>query len=220
MNENERPLDAAQPEQPWEEPMAPEAAEQVSETVEAANAATERAAAEAAAALEALAETASQASVEAAAPQPASQAAPKASAESEAPASIMSRLTEDSIYDEMANNDDKLLAALAYGSQLIIPILVPIILLVSETSKKRPFQKYHAVQSLALGVALWVLQGALGILATITAASFVGLLCLCIIVPAMIIVWLLPLYYAILAYSGQRFTIPGLTQFLKDQRWL
>lgn len=216
MNENERPLEEAQPEQP----LAPEAAEPVSETIEAASAAARQAAAEADAAAEALGETAAGAARETAGPEPAGEPAPKASAEADLPAPIMSRLTEDSIYDETANNDDKLLAALAYGSQLIIPILVPIILLVSETSKKRPFQKYHAVQSLALGVALWVVQGALGILATIAAASFIGLLCLCIIVPAMIVVWLLPLYYAILAYSGQRFTIPGLTQFLRDQRWL
>ncbi len=133
---------------------------------------------------------------------------------------ITDRLAEDTEYDPNANNDDKLLAALAYASQLIIPVLFPVILLVSETSKKRSFQRYHAVQSLAAGLAIWALQLGLGTLAGIAAASLIGLLCLCFILPAMIVLWLLPLYYAILAYGGKRFRIPGLTQFLQDQGWL
>lgn len=133
---------------------------------------------------------------------------------------ITDHLAEDTEYDPEANNDDKLLAAVAYASQLIIPVLVPVILLVSETSKKRSFQRYHAVQSLAAGLAIWALQLGLGTLAGIAAASLIGLLCLCFILPAMIVLWLLPLYYAILAYSGKRFRIPGLTQFLQDQGWL
>ena len=40
-----------------------------------------------------------------------------------------------------------------------------------------------------------------GAAATVAAATIVGLLCLCILVPAMIVVWLLPLYYGILAYG-------------------
>jgi hypothetical protein len=50
--------------------------------------------------------------------------------------------------------------------------------------------------------------------------TLILVLCLCIILPAMIALWLLPLYYAMLAYNGKRFRIRGLTQFLEDQRWL
>ena len=135
---------------------------------------------------------------------------------------ITDHLTTDSEYDPLATSDDKLLAAIAYGSQLIFPLgfVVPVVLLISETSKQRAFQRYHAVQSLALGIGIWVLLGALSIMATIAGASIIGILCLCFIGPAMILIWLLPLYYALLALNGKRFRIPGLTQFLEDQRWL
>lgn len=133
---------------------------------------------------------------------------------------LSERLMEESEYDPNATSDDRLLAALSYASQLILPIIVPVILLVSETTKKRPFQRYHAVQSLALSIVLWGLQLALGFLTSIAAATVIGLLCLCFLIPAMIAVWLLPLYYAVQAYGGKRFRIPGLTQFLQDQRWL
>ncbi|MCS6844360.1 MAG: DUF4870 domain-containing protein [Caldilineales bacterium] len=157
---------------------------------------------------------------------PAEPAAAEAAPEAAPPAAaarssrLADRLAEEMEYDPDATQDDRLLAALAYGAQLIVPVLPPLILLIAEASKRRPFQRYHAVQSLALGIVVWGLGIGLGTLAAIAAASVIGLLCLCFIVPAMIVLWLLPLYYALLAYSGKRFRIPGLTQFLKDQRWL
>ncbi len=48
-------------------------------------------------------------------------------------------------------SDDKLWAALGYP----IPI-IPIIVLFMEDKKARPFIKFHAVQSLAFNVVLWV----------------------------------------------------------------
>lgn len=158
-------------------------------------------------------------------PPSAEAAEPAAAAETVRPAAARSprltdRLAEESEYDPDATQDDRLLAALAYGAQLVIPVLPPLILLISEASKNRPFQRYHAVQSLALGLVVWGLGIGLATVATIAAASVIGLLCLCFIVPAMILLWLLPLYYALLAYGGKRFRIPGLTQFLQDQGWL
>lgn len=225
MNENERPLD--------DTPPIPEAAagqtagfeliadpaEAVDEVVEQGAAAASAAAAE----LDAAVETAQTAAQETATATSAAveDAIPLAKPAGEQRAvRITDRLAEDTEYDSEANNDDKLLAALAYASQLIIPVLVPVILLISETSKKRPFQRYHAVQALAAGLAIWALQLGLGTLSGIAAASLIGLLCLCFILPAMIVLWLLPLYWGILAYGGKRFRIPGLTQFLHDQGWL
>lgn len=158
-------------------------------------------------------------------PPSAGAAEPAAAAEAVRPAAARSprltdRLAEGSEYDPDATQDDRLLAALAYGAQLVIPVLPPLILLISEASKSRPFQRYHAVQALALGLVVWGLGIGLATLATIAAASVIGLLCLCFIVPVMIVLWLLPLYYALLAYGGKRFRIPGLTQFLQDQGWL
>ena len=124
---------------------------------------------------------------------------------------------EDIEVDAEASDDDRLMALLSYASQLIIPFIVPIILLVSETSKKRPFQRYHAVHSLALSIVAWVLQVILGILVAVLSWT-----CICPVLLGlvMLVIWLAPLYYGILAYQGKRFEIPALSQFLQDQGWL
>ena len=136
---------------------------------------------------------------------------------------IADRLVETPEFDPTATNDDRVMAALAYACQLINPILSTGDAnhhLVSETSKQRPFQRYHAIQSLGVSAVIGLLELGLTVLASAVGVSVIGLLCLCFIVPAMIMLWLLPLYYAIVAYNGKRFEIPGLTQFLQDQRWL
>jgi len=133
---------------------------------------------------------------------------------------LTDRLTESREFDPDATNDDRIMAALAYISQLILPLgfILPVIILISETSKQRPFQRYHAVQSLALGAIIWTL-GLIYLLSWVT-VGWIGFLCLCLILPLSIALWLLPLYYAMLAYNGKRFRIIGLSQFLEDQRWL
>lgn len=201
------------------------AVEQVTDTVELAAEEAAAAAAEAQQAMEELAQVATEAKQQAAqarsvARQAVSGQYSSTAAGGDDPDRLADALSGERVHDESATPDDRLLAAISYASQLVIPLIVPIILLVSETSKKRPFQRYHAMQSLALSIALWVAEAALGVFATIAAATIIGVLCLCVIVPLMIVLWLLPLYYAVLAYGGQRFTIPGLTQFLKDQGWL
>ena len=133
---------------------------------------------------------------------------------------VSNRLARESEYDADATNDDRIMAALAYASQLLIPLLVPIVILISETSKKRSFQRYHAIQAIAVAVVIWGLLLALTVMASVSIVTIILALCLCFIVPAMIVLWLLPLYYAILAYNGKRFSIPGITQFLRDQGWV
>lgn len=105
---------------------------------------------------------------------------------------------------------DKLMAAISYP----IPLLGIIILLV-EDMKSRPFQKFHAVQSLAANVALWViivvLSCILGVL-TVVLAGCGGFLPL--------LLWLITLYWAYLAYQGQYFDVPVVTDFIKNQGWV
>ena len=133
---------------------------------------------------------------------------------------LTDRLTESREFDPDATNDDRVMAALAYISQLILPLgfILPVIILISEASKQRPFQRYHAVQSLALGTILWTL-GLIYMLSWVT-VGWIAMLCLCLLLPLSIALWLLPLYYAMLAYNGKRFRIIGLTQFLEDQKWV
>ena len=100
-------------------------------------------------------------------------------------------------------SDDKLWAALGYP----IPI-VALIMLFMEDKKNRPFIKYHAVQSVALWVVYIVVSG---ILSTIT----LGLLAICFAV-----LWLVFFYWAYLAYQGQMFEVPVVTNFIKNQHWV
>ena len=102
------------------------------------------------------------------------------------------------------NDNDKLMVALAY----VFTPLVPIIILLVDSMKIRPFQKYHAVQSLGLGVVVYVL-------ATIISAVTFGFGCLCIWV------FFIPqLYYAYVGYQGNYFEIPMLTNFMVQQGWM
>jgi uncharacterized membrane protein len=107
-------------------------------------------------------------------------------------------------------DNDKLMAAVSYP----IP-LVAIIILIAEDMKERPFQKYHAVQALAVNIVLWagiILLGCvLGAL-----SFFIG--GLCGIIP--VLLWFVTLYWAYEAYQGKVFEIPWLTDFLKGQSWL
>jgi uncharacterized protein len=100
---------------------------------------------------------------------------------------------------ELTSND-KLIAALSYP----IPI-IGIVILVSDSMKSKPFMKFHAVQSIALGVVMLVL-------ATILSITVV-LACLAPVV------WLVTLYPAWKTYQGEMVTLPVITDFIKKQGW-
>lgn len=97
-------------------------------------------------------------------------------------------------------SNDKLLAALSYP----IP-LIGIVILVSESMKSKPFLRFHAVQSIALGIVVFVISGVL--------AATVILGCLAPVI------WLATLYPAWLTYQGKTVELPVITQFIKNQGW-
>ena len=114
------------------------------------------------------------------------------------------------------NDNDKLMAALAY---FFTPIVGIIILLV-ETMKGRPYQKYHAIQSIGLFVAEMVFYVLACIVYFACTALSAGILGLCLWV-----LFFLPLipniYYTYLAYAKPAyFEIPVLTKFMTQQGWL
>jgi uncharacterized protein len=99
-------------------------------------------------------------------------------------------------------SDDRLWALLSY---LLTP-LIPIIILLMEDKKNRPFIKAHYMQALVLGVVM-VIAGT--ILALI---PIVGC-----IVP---VIWLIiVIIYAIKANKGEYVEIPVITNFVKNQGW-
>jgi uncharacterized membrane protein len=98
-------------------------------------------------------------------------------------------------------SDDKLWALLAY----VLTPIVPIIILLMEDKKNRPFIKAHNMQALVIGVANFIL----GFILSFT----IVLAC----VP--LIVWIVCIYWGIQAYNGKYVTIPVVTDFCKNQGW-
>jgi uncharacterized membrane protein len=134
-------------------------------------------------------------------------------------------LVQNSEIDPLADSDDRLIALLSYATQIIIPVIMPAIVLLSESSKKRPFQRYHAVQSLAFSVLFWGLLVLAGIgtavIQVVPLIGFlIGLMMACIVPLAWFAQAIMLLYYGFQAYKGRRFAVPGLTSFLRDQNWL
>ncbi|MBE2238627.1 MAG: DUF4870 domain-containing protein [Caldilineaceae bacterium] len=135
-------------------------------------------------------------------------------------------LLQQSQVDPLADSDDRLIAMLSYATQLFLPVIMPLIVLLSESSKKRPFQRYHAVQSLALVVVFWgvflMASIAIGIVQIIPVLGwFVALVAFLCLTPMYFLGGMgLLLYYGYQAYKGRRFAIPGITSFLRDQGWL
>ncbi len=99
-------------------------------------------------------------------------------------------------------SDDKLWSLLAY----ILTPIVPIIILLMEDKKNRPFIKAHNVQALVLGVVLWVINAVL--------TPVLGIGCITSIITLIIVI-----YYGIQAYNGKYNNIPVITDFVKNQGW-
>ncbi len=108
------------------------------------------------------------------------------------------------------SSNERLLAALCYP---LFPIVSLFILLVEE-HKNKAFERYHAVQALGAGVAIWVLFAILSLIMSVTVV-----LALC--VPFLWIIVIVPfLYWAYQAYQGKTFEVPVVTKFMRDQKWL
>jgi uncharacterized membrane protein len=98
-------------------------------------------------------------------------------------------------------SDDKLWGLLSY---LFTPI-IPIVVLLMEDKKSRPFIKYAAVQGLSIGV-LIVIMAVLSFL--VVPGCIAGLL------------GIYAIYLAIKAYQGEYSVIPLVTDFCKKQGWI
>lgn len=98
-------------------------------------------------------------------------------------------------------SDDKLMAALSY----VFAPLVGIIMLVMEDKASRPFIKFHAVQSIAVSIVLFVLVFVLALIPVLGCLA-----------P---LVYFVMLWYAYKAYQGEMFSVPFVTDFIKQQGW-
>ena len=98
-------------------------------------------------------------------------------------------------------SDDKLWSLLAY----VFTPLVPIIILLMEDKKSRPFIKAHNAQALVLG------------LVNLACGVLLGWTLILSCVP--IIIWIYQIYCGIQAYGGKYVEIPVITNFCKGQGW-
>ena len=102
-----------------------------------------------------------------------------------------------------ATSDDKLWCLLTY----VFTPLVPIIILLLEDKKNRPFIKAHNAQALVWGI-FNIVGGT--ILSTV--------LFFCLGLPS-IIIWGIGVYWGFQAYGGKNVEIPVITKLCKDQGW-
>jgi len=103
--------------------------------------------------------------------------------------------------DQMINDvssDDKLWVLLGY----VFSPLIPIIILLMEDKKNRPYIKAHNAQALVLGLVGMVI-------------SIVLSWTVCI----PLVVWGVMIYFGVQAYNGKTFSIPVITDFCKNQGW-
>lgn len=103
-------------------------------------------------------------------------------------------------FEGEVTEDDKLWALLAY----IFTPLVPIIILLMEDKKDRPFLKSHNGQALVLGI--------VNVILSVTISPFLcGLPSLAILA--------ISIYWGVQAYQGNQVEIPFVTDFVKNQGW-
>lgn len=99
-------------------------------------------------------------------------------------------------------DDDKLWALLSY----IFTPLIPIIMLVLEDKKSRPFIKFHSVQALVFGGVAYLISSIL--------APVVGIGCITGLAALGY-----SIYLGVKAYKGDFVEIPFVTDFCKKQGW-
>ena len=113
-------------------------------------------------------------------------------------------------------SDDKLFSALSY----IFTPLVSLLVLLMDQTKDRAYPRYHAIQAVGFGVALFVFEAIIApiIFCVGTAVTLgIGAACLWII---FFLPFIPAVYYAYLAYKGTYFEIPVITRMMQQQKWL
>ncbi len=110
--------------------------------------------------------------------------------------------------------NERLLSALAYLSQLALPLVLPILLLANRATRQSGYVRQHATQAIAL-VVVGVIYYLLALLALLLlrgqAQALVVGLGLLLLPPIFV-----SLLYSIRALTGHWTEVPLLTDFLKD----
>lgn len=102
-----------------------------------------------------------------------------------------------------STSDDRLWTLLGY----IFTPIIPIIVLLLEDKKNRPFIKAHNMQALILGAVIIVLSIIISIVSIGLLSCFTPLL------------WIYPIILGIKANRGEVFDVPVVTNFVRQQGW-
>ena len=100
------------------------------------------------------------------------------------------------------SSDDRLWALLCF---LFTP-LIPLVVMLMDDRKNRPFLKFHAVPTLIFGLVEGVLVLILSWIPVVN--CLVGF------------IWIINIVWGIKAYNGNEVTIPVITEFAKNQGWV
>jgi uncharacterized membrane protein len=111
-------------------------------------------------------------------------------------------MSEEFVPESGVTSDDRLWATLAY----IFSPLIPVVILLMDEKKSRPFIKAHNIQALAWGLIGWVVSMIL------TPVVGVG----CIVGVAYLVITII---WAVKANKGEYIEIPVITNFVKGQGW-
>jgi uncharacterized protein len=104
-------------------------------------------------------------------------------------------------FSEEVTSDDKLWALLAY----VLTPLIPIIIILMEDKKNRPFLRAHNAQALVVGIINVILGVALGWTLFLSCVP--------------VLVWFACVYWGVQAYNGKYVEIPVISNFVKNQGW-
>jgi hypothetical protein len=121
------------------------------------------------------------------------------------------------------SGDDKLLAALAWFTVVIfqLPIL-SIVLLLIEPNRNRPFQRYHAVTSIAFWCVALLYEIVAGLAVGMLTLVTLGMFAFCMI--CLWVIFFLPhivaLVYAFYALTGRTPEIPVISRVAREQKWI
>ncbi len=114
---------------------------------------------------------------------------------------------EQKFNDPNITSEDKTWALLSY----LFGIIFPIIILLMEDKKNRPFLKAHYPQALAYWIVVGILSAILGLVTFFIAGA--GGICIGLVAQVLAIIW------GIKAYNGEYVNIPVITDFVKKQGW-
>jgi len=113
---------------------------------------------------------------------------------------------------------ERALAGLGYASQVLLPVILPLVMLLTADTRRDAFLHYHAVHALALAVCSVLYELVVGIVVVVLGAvapRAFALLWLLFLLPAIPL-----LAYGWHAHQGRTSEIPWLTGFLRTNRWL